>query len=238
MLLLDRGDLGVQLACHRVRVHRADVHVEVVRLLLGRHDGERVQLGERRGLAPVVGLAQVVDRRAMLVDRRPPGQDVGVALQDVVRVLALEPVEQRGVAVHVVEVLEQAEAVDLREVLVGLPLRHRRRHVDRHLLVGDGGLEGRVVGADQPVDQRRLVVLHAPDVGKRPLQRLVHARAGVREAHRLVLDAVHEDDAHAGIRVVVELADRLLDEVAPGELLPLERDAAVIENARFHGPSG
>ena len=42
VLLLDRGDLGVELARHRIGEHRADVHVVVVRLMLGGHDGERV----------------------------------------------------------------------------------------------------------------------------------------------------------------------------------------------------
>ena len=75
-----------------------------------------------------------------------------------------------------------------------------------------------MVGADQPVDHRRLVLLDAPDLRERQLQRLVHARAGVRKAERFELDAVHQDDAHARVRVVVELADRLLHQVAPGEL--------------------
>jgi len=54
------------------------------------------------------------------------------------------------------------------------------------------------------------------------LQDGVHARTGVREAHRLVLDAVHEDDAHPRVRIIVQLADGFLYQVTPGELLALQ----------------
>ena len=47
VLLLDQPDLLVELAGDRLHVGGADVHVEVHGLLLGRHDGQRVQLGER-----------------------------------------------------------------------------------------------------------------------------------------------------------------------------------------------
>ena len=46
-----------------------------------------------------------------------------------------------------IEVLEQPEAVDLREVRVGLVLRDGRGHLDRDLLEADGRLERRLVGA-------------------------------------------------------------------------------------------
>ena len=59
------------------------------------------------------------------------------------------------------------------------------------------------------------------------LQLAVHARAGVAEAQRLRLDAVHQDDAHAGEGVVVELAVGRLHQVAPGEHLPIQRRALV-----------
>jgi hypothetical protein len=56
----------------------------------------------------------------------------------------------------------------------------------------------------------------------------------VLEALRLLLDAVHEDDAHAGERVVVELADRLLHHVAPGEVLRVERCALLALEGKRH----
>ena len=42
------------------------------------------------------------------------------------------------------------------------------------------------------------------------------------EAKRLRLDAVHQDDAHARERVVVELAVRGARHLAPGEYLAIE----------------
>jgi hypothetical protein len=62
----------------------------------------------------------------VLHDRRAARQNVGVGLHQRVGVLALQPVVQRRVAVQVVEVLEQAEAVDLREVRIVLELAVRR----------------------------------------------------------------------------------------------------------------
>ena len=53
------------------------------------------------------------------------------------------PVHQRRVAVQVVEVLEQPEAVDLRQVRVGLVLGDAGRDLDRDLLEADRRLERR-----------------------------------------------------------------------------------------------
>ena len=149
--------------------------------------------------------------------------------------LPVEPIEQRREAVQVIEVLEQAEAIDLRQVRVRLVLRERRRHLDRDLLVADGGLERRLIGGDEPVDQRLLVLLDAPDARERRLQVAVHARAACAEAHRLRLDAVHQDHAHARERVVVELADGRPRHLAPGEHLAIERHPFFGENIQAHG---
>ncbi len=151
------------------------------------------------------------------------------------RVLALEAIHQRRVAVEVVEVLEQAVAVDLGQVGVGLGHRDARRDLDRHLLEADRRLERRLVGGVQPVDQRLLVLLDPPDLAERELQVAVHPRADVLEAQRLGLDPVHQDHADAGEGVVVELAVGRLDELAPVELLPLERRAPVLEKVERHG---
>jgi len=73
--------------------------------------------------------------------RRPRRHDVGVALRDVVRVLAVEPVEERRVSIEVIEILEQRVAVGVRQVFVGLELRDRRGDLDRRLLVADRRLD-------------------------------------------------------------------------------------------------
>ena len=97
----------------------------------------------------------------MLFGGRPARKNVRVALQDVVRVLALEAIAQLGVPVEVVEVFQQTEAMHLRHVRIRFTQRDVRRHLDRHLLVSDGGLERGVnatqsaLGARTPAPPKR-----------------------------------------------------------------------------------
>ncbi len=239
VLLFHRGDFGIQLARQRVGEQRADVHVVVVGLVFRAGDKRRVDLGNERGGVLLVVVADVVFRMTMVLRCFPPGHDIGIALQDVVGILALEAIEHRRVAVQVIEVFQQAEAIGLRLVGVGLILRHGRGHLDGHLFVGDGGFQRRVVDADQPVDHGRLVLLDAADLGQRQAQLLVEARNAVLEAQGVGLHAVHEDDAHTGKRIVIEFADRLAGHFLPCELLLLQWRAFVIENSGngLHGAS-
>jgi len=87
----------------------------------------------------------------------------------------------------------------------------------------------------EPVHHRLLVRLDAPDPREVRLQLLVHPRARVAEALRLLLDAVLEDHADAGERVLVELRVGDADEVLPGELLPVERDAPLLHEIETQG---
>src|SRR6185312_864914 len=91
-----------------------------------------------------------------------------------------------------------------------------------------------MVGAEQPVHLRFLVMLDAADAGERFAQGRAHPRRQVLEANGLALDAIHQDDAHARECVIVELADLLLDELTPGEALALERGAFAIEKLQSH----
>jgi hypothetical protein len=91
-----------------------------------------------------------------------------------------------------------------------------------------------MVGAEQPVDRGGLVLFDAADLRQRLAQRAVHARGHVRETVGLELEAVHEDDADAGERVIVELADRRLHELAPGEALAVDRAALDVVEAQGH----
>jgi hypothetical protein len=104
----------------------------------------------------------------MFDDGRSAGEHVRITLQNIVRVLAFEPIQQGRVAIHVIEVFEQAEAIYLREVRIGFLLCQRSRELDGDLLITDGRLERRVIGAQQPVDHRRLMVLDATYLGERP----------------------------------------------------------------------
>lgn len=240
VLLLDGQDLGVQRPRHRVGVGRPEIHVEVVGLVLGGEDGECVETADGRSRVAVVMLAKVVFGVSVLVDGRPPHGDVSVALSDVVGVLAFQPVQQRRIAVEVIEVLQHAEAIDLGEIGVGLVLGDAGGDLDRHLLVGDGGLQPRLVRRQQPVDQCFLVVLDATYPRQQQPQMLVEQRTVVREAVGLVLDAVHQDDPDPRHGIVVELADRLGRELTPGEFLSLQRHAFLfheMKSHRVHPPS-
>jgi hypothetical protein len=57
------------------------------------------------------------------------------------------------------------------------------------------------------------------------------------EPVRLLLYAVHENNAYPGKRIVVELADRLLDQVPPGKYLLLQRCTSGIEQLNGHRSS-
>jgi ABC-type amino acid transport system permease subunit len=74
------------------------------------------------------------------------------------------------------------------------------------------------------------VLLFPSHTSERGLQVLiVHSGAGMAETDGFGLDAVHEDDAHAGECIDIEFADRLRDHILPGKLLPIERSALVAQ---------
>src|SRR3954470_24696553 len=106
VLLLDQPDLLVQLAGDRLHVLGADVQVEVHGLLLGRHDGQRVQPGERVDRRTVVGLAHVVGRVPVVELGRPSRHHLRESLDDRLRLAVLDHLVEVGVAVQVVEVLQ------------------------------------------------------------------------------------------------------------------------------------
>ena len=134
-----------------------------------------------------------------------------------------------------VEILEQSEAIGLREVRVRFLLRERSGHFDRDLLIADRRLDERMVGAEQPVDHRCLMMLDPPHLRQRHAQLAIHSCGRMLEAQRLHLDAVHENDADTREGVVVQLADRLSRQLAPSEALLVERRAAIFEQCQGHG---
>ncbi len=83
-----------------------------------------------------------------------------------------------------------------------------------------------MVCTNEPVDECGLVVLDAPDFRERAPQFIVEARGRVLKSDRFHLQTVHEDDAHARERIVVEFADGLLHELPPGEALLIHRGSA------------
>lgn len=86
-----------------------------------------------------------------------------------------------------------------------------------------------MVGPDQPVDHGGLVMLGTPYLGQRQAQVGVEARGHVPETQRFVLQAVDKDDAHAGECIIVKLADGLLHQIAPGEILMVDAGALAVK---------
>src|SRR5690606_30785694 len=168
-------------------------------------------------------------------DGRSAGKYIGVALQDVVRDLAFQAIQQRRVAIHVIEVFQQAEAIDLSQVGIGFLLRQGRGDFDGDLLITAGGLQRRVIRASTPVEYPDLRLFHTTDLGERPSQVEVEAGGCVREAQRFVLHAVHQDYAYARECVVIEFADRLARQLAPGKALLIDGRAAIFEECQRHG---
>jgi hypothetical protein len=91
-----------------------------------------------------------------------------------------------------------------------------------------------VIGSDQPVDERGLMLLDPADIAKRSPQLRVHARRGVLKAQRLHLDAVHENNAYPRECVVIQLANRFLHQLAPCEALLVEGSAGRGEKIQTH----
>ena len=235
VLLLDRGDLGVELTGDRVAEERPDVHVVVVRLVLGRDQGIGVQLGEGMRRGRIVRPAQVVERMPVLDHRRPAGSNVRVRLRDVVRIAAFQAVVERCVSVQMVEVFEEPESVRLRQVRIRFLLRDVGGELDGDLLVAQRGLEGRLVRWMEPVHQRLLLLLDPPDPRQRLAQLAVHARGDMQEPELLALDSVHQDDADASEGVDVELAVGTADHLLPAQGLVVERNATFLDDVEGHG---
>src|SRR6185437_3391875 len=126
------------------------------------------------------------------------------------------------------------EAQRLGHVRIGFRARERGSHLDRDLLIADRRLERGVVRAEEPVDHRLLVLLDASYGSEGLAQLRGHPRRIVAEAQRFGLYPVHENDADAREGVIVELADRFADQLAPREPLPLERRSLSIEEAERH----
>ena len=147
-----------------------------------RRDGEGIQLGQRRRLGSVVVFAQVIVGVAVLDGGGTAGGDIGVALNDVPDVQALQPVRQRGIPVEVVEIFQQPEAQRLRDVGIGFVLGQGGGHLDRHLFVGQRGLEHGLVGGVEPIHQRLLEMSHSPDLGHLRPKLLVEAGSVVQKA--------------------------------------------------------
>jgi hypothetical protein len=172
---------------------------------------------------------QVVEWVPVLDGRRAPGENVRVALHEGIRIFAFDAIHQRGIPVHVVEVLEQSKAIHLSQIRVRFAFRHTRGDLDCDLLEANGGFEGRLVRRIEPVHERLLMLLDTAHLREGLLQILVHAGTRMREPQRFRLNTIHQNHAHAREGVVVEFAIGPLDQVLPCKALPRQRHALVLK---------
>src|SRR5690606_11335896 len=204
------------------------VHVVVVGLVLGPGNQRRVDLGDQRRLGLVVVLPQVVLRRAVMLGGRATGDQIGIALQDVVCILAFKPVQHRGISIQMIEVLQQTEAIGLGLVGIRLILGDCRGHLDGNLLVGNGSFQRGMVGRQQPVHSSALMLFHPADLRQGQLQSLVEPRQVMLVSQCVGFDAVHQDHAHSGEGIIIKLADGQAGHLFPGQLLLCQRGTLVI----------
>jgi hypothetical protein len=140
----------------------------------------------------------------------------------------------------VVEVLEQREVERQLQLGVGLVAGQPRGEVHRHLLVADRGLQRGQVSGEEPVDGLLLVLVGAAVHGQGLTQRAVVGVAVelVGEHDRLHLDAVHQDDAAAGVRISRGTVDRVQQQVVPRPELVCDGDALLAQRVEGHGNLG
>ena len=217
VLLLDHGDLRIQLAAQLRVVQVGDVEIVVHRLLLGGGDDGDVQAGDRVVEEVVDIKAHVVLRGARLGDGRAAGHDLGVGADQLFGVDAPLEIQKIGIAIEMVEVLEEGEVHLFFDVGVLFALREDGGEVDGELFVADGVFEDALVDGFEGRDALLLLLFAAADERHAAAHVVVGAATGQarRVPDRLKLRAVHQDDAHAGVRI-----DRLLVVRADVDALP------------------
>src|SRR5690606_29608248 len=194
-------------------------------------DGQGVHLGQWCGGRAVVRVAHVVVRVPVLHHRGPAGHHLGQLVDHLLGLAPLDHLEQVGVAVEVVEVLQHPELVRLLQVRVRFHPRHPRGEVHGDLLVRDRGLQRAGDPREQPVDHPLLLRLQVAQQGELPARVRVGAlpRQVVVEEDRLGLDAVHGDHPATGVGGGLVRVGGAHVELTPVADLVVERDALVFQ---------
>ena len=203
VLLLDHADLLVQLAAPVAAVKRAQVHIIVHCLLLRGGDDAHVQLGDGRGRLEIAVPAHAVIGVAVLRDGRAAGHDLGIAAHQPLCVYALLHLQQIGIAVQMVKILQQGQVHGLDHIGVRVPLGQDGGQVYGQLFVGDGGLQLGLVDGLQAGQLLLLLLLH-PAAQRQLAPQVVVGAVPVElmaEPVRLKFGAGHQDDAHLGVGV-------------------------------------
>ncbi len=178
MLLLDLSNLSVELSRNIVRVHEPMCPVKEHRLLLSGDDRDIIHLRLDISRIFIVVFPHRVIGVAVLDARRSARFHVGPALDDHVRVTALDVVVETAVAVEVIEILQQRKIQRLSDVGVWFVLRQVRGKIDRHLLISDRGLDDRLIGRVEHVDRHLLLRIDPPYLGHRPLHLRIRMHPG------------------------------------------------------------
>ncbi len=206
VLFLDHADFLIKPAAQVVGVKGAQIHIVVHGLLFGGGDDLGVELGQGVRRGEIHERSGVVLGEAVLGYGGPAGHNLGVAAhQKLGPLAALVHLQQVGVAVQMVKILQQGEIQGGFYQAVRFGLRHARRQVHRQLLIADGGFQRRFVHWLQGLDTLLLLLLGSADQSQLPPQRFVWAISEklVGEKRRFHLGAVHQN--HSTPRVGVYL---------------------------------
>ena len=139
----------------------------------------------------------------MVGDGGPAGHDLGVAAHKGLGMRPVVELHQVGVAVKVVEVLQQGEVQRLLHIGIVLALGQHGRQVHGQLLVAQGVLQDRLVRGLQRRHQLLLLLLQAAQQGNLAAQLVVGGVPGelVAVPDRLEFRAVHQDHPRAGVGI-------------------------------------
>jgi hypothetical protein len=178
----------------------------------------------------------IVLRIAVLGEGRAARGDLGEVLGDDVGVAAVEQLVEVGVAVEVVEVLQEREVERLAEVGIRLVAGQPGGQVHGHLLVADRRLQRVLVAGVEAVDGPLLLGVGAAALGQGDLQLTVVRLPGelVGEEDRLDLDPVHQDHPGPGIGVDRSLVIGLDVELRPVAELLGHGDALLVQGVEGH----
>ena len=162
VLFLDHGDLVEELPPERRRIEIRDVHIEVHRLLFRRRDDIDGELGLEIAQIPVEIEVDVVEGMTVLRDGGAAGHDLGIIAHEAGGIAALFQLHEIGIAVEMIEVLEEREVELLFHIAVLLVHGEIGGEVDGKLLIADGVLQNALVGGLQPRDALLLQLFPAP----------------------------------------------------------------------------
>jgi len=205
VLFFDHADFEEQLASYVGRgIERAEIHIEVHRLLFRRRDYHGVQF-RREQCVGRYGATNVVERVTVLGDRRSAGHDLGIAADEAFARDALFHFEKIAEAVQVVEIFEEREVERGFYIFVLFGLGEYRGEIHCELLVRDGCFERGFVFGLKEGNAFLLLLFESAQESDVATQVVVVGVAGelVHEPGFLEFRTVKQNRAHFGVRVCI-----------------------------------